>query len=164
MDNQTKTHWKQLQDPRFIGAYALPNGDDMTVTITRVTKEEVKMMGGKKEDHTIVHLVDQKPLILNVTNSKSIAKLYGAYIEDWEGKQVTLYASTTKFGTEIVECLRIRPSVPEKRKKAIDAVRLAKAIASIKAGQFTVEKLRAGFALTEDQDREVSESMEKDDA
>jgi hypothetical protein len=160
MDNQqTKTHWKQLQDPRYIGAYALPNGNDLIVTITRVQKEEVTMMGGKKEDHTIVYLADQKPLILNVTNSKSIAKLYGAYIEDWEGKDITLYASTTKMGGEIVECLRVRPAVPKKQKPAITADRLTKAIASIVSGQYTTEKLRAQFDLTDDQEKQVSDSV-----
>jgi hypothetical protein len=157
--NQTKTHWKQLQDPRFIGAYALPNGDDMTVTITNVRKEEVTMMGGKKEDHTIVYLANQKPLILNVTNSKSIAKLYGAYIEDWEGKDITLYASTTKMGGEIVECLRIRPSVPKKQKPPIPEERLTKAIASIVAGQYTTEKLHAQFDLTEEQGKRVTDAV-----
>lgn len=159
MDNQTKTHWKKLQDPRFIGAYALPNGNDMTVTITNVRKEEVTMMGGKKEDHTIVYLANQKPLILNVTNSKSIAKLYGAYIEDWEGKDITLYASTTKMGGEIVECLRIRPSVPKKQKPLIPEERLTKAIASIVAGQYTTEKLRIQFDLTEEQDKRVNDAV-----
>jgi hypothetical protein len=157
--NQTKTHWKQLQDPRFIGAYALPNGDDMTVTITNVRKEEVTMMGGKKEDHTIVYLANQKPLILNVTNSKSIAKLYGAYIEDWEGKDITLYASTTKMGGEIVECLRIRPSVPKKHKPPIPEDRLTKAIASIVAGQYTTEKLHAQFDLTDEQIKRVTDAV-----
>jgi hypothetical protein len=148
--NQTKTHWKQLQDPRFI---------DMTVTITNVRKEEVTMMGGKKEDHTIVYLANQKPLILNVTNSKSIAKLYGAYIEDWEGKDITLYASTTKMGGEIVECLRIRPSVPKKQKPSIPEDRLTKAIASIVAGQYTTEKLHGQFDLTEEQDKRVKDAV-----
>lgn len=160
MDNQqTKTHWKQLQDPRFIGAYALPNGDDMTVTITQVRKEEVTMMGGKKEDHTIVYLANQKPLILNVTNSKSIAKLYGAYIEDWEGKDITLYASTTKMGGEIVECLRIRPQVPKRQKPVITADRLKNAIKSIVSGQYTTEKLRANFELTTDQETEINDAI-----
>ena len=99
----TRTHWKQLINPDYIGAYALPNGDDLTVTIDFVPNEVVTGSGGKKEECTVAHLVGQKPLILNVTNSKSIHKLYGPYIEDWRGKQITLYASTTKLAGEIVE-------------------------------------------------------------
>jgi hypothetical protein len=148
---EKRTHWKQLVDPRYIGAYALPNGNDLTVTIELVQLEEVTMMGGKKEDHSIMYLKGQKPMILNATNSKSIHKLYGPYIEDWVGKQITLYASTAKLGGELVECLRIRPSIPAREKKPISGERLTKALEQIKAGTYTLDKLRAQFALTDDQ-------------
>lgn len=148
---EKRTHWKQLVDPRYMGAYALPNGNDLTVTIERVQLETVTMMGGKKEDHSIMYIKGQKPMILNATNSKSIHKLYGPYIEDWVGKQITLYASTTKLGNEMVECLRIRPNIPARERARISDERLSKALEQIKAGTYTVEKLRAGFALTKDQ-------------
>lgn len=157
MTTDTKTHWKQLVDPRYIGAYALPNGDDITVTIERVQLETVTMMGGKKEDHTIAYLKGQKPMILNVTNSKSIHKLYGPFIEDWAGKQVTLFASTAKMGGELVECLRIRPTVAAKKKQAIPDARFQAAMGQIKAGTYTAEKLRAGFILNEEQEAALTE-------
>ena len=157
---ETKTHWKKLVDPRFIGAYALPNGDDLTVTIEHVKLETITMMGGKKEDHTIAYFAGQKPMILNVTNSKSIHKLYGAYIEDWAGKQITLFASTAKMGGEMVECLRIRPSVARKAKEAIKDARLDAAIISIKNGDFTKEKLYLKFSLTAEQEKKLNESLE----
>lgn len=159
----SKTHWKQLINPDYIGAYALPEGEDLTVTIDYVQNEVVTGSGGKKEECMVAHLVGQKPLILNVTNSKSIHKLYGPFIEDWRGKQVTLYASTTKLAGDIVECLRIRPQVAkvDNRQKINDA-RLEKAIASIKAGEFTLEKLRAGFLLTPAQEIKVVEALEKE--
>lgn len=153
----TKTHWKKLVDPRFIGAYALPNGDDMTVTIEHVQLETITMMGGKKEDHSIAYIKGQKPLILNVTNSKSIHKLYGPFIEDWAGKQVTLFASTAKMGGEMVECLRIRPSVAVKKLQAITDDRLIKALGQIKAGSYSMEKLRAGFVITDTQESMITE-------
>ena len=148
----TKTHWKKLVDPRFIGAYALPNGDDLTVTIEYVQLETVTMMGGKKEDHSIMYLAGQKPMILNVTNSKSIHKLYGPFIEDWAGRQITLFASTAKMGGELVECLRIRPTVTVKKRKPITDERFNKALAGIKAGTYTTERLRAAAILTEAQE------------
>jgi len=153
----TKTHWKQLVDPRFIGAYALPNGDDLTVTIEYVQLETIKMMGGKSEDHSVMHLVGQKPMILNATNSKSIHKLYGPYIENWAGKQITLFASTAKMAGEMVECLRIRPNVPQREKKPITGDRLTKALEQIKKGSYTTQKLRATFHLTDDQETILSD-------
>jgi hypothetical protein len=155
--NETKTHWKKLVDPRYIGAYALPNGDDITVTIERVQLETVTMMGGKKEDHTICYIKGQKPMILNVTNSKSIHKLYGPFIEDWAGKQITLFASTAKLGNELVECLRIRPSVAKKAPAQLTDARFKAAMEGIKARTYTAAKLRAGAALTDAQQAALKE-------
>lgn len=157
---EKKTHWKQLINPEYIGAYSLPNGEDLTVTMKSVSREMVTMAGGKKEECTVVKLENNKPMILNATNSKSIHRLYGAYIEDWAGKKITLHASTTKFGGELVECLRIRPSVAKQGKSAITDERLKKAIASIQDGAFTVEKLNAQFELTESQQVYLNDNLE----
>lgn len=153
MSEQSKTHWKMLINPDYIGAYALPNGQDMTVTMERIGREIVTSTGGKKEECTVARLVGQKPLILNVTNQKSIARLYGPYIEDWAGKQITLFASTTKLAGEMVECIRIRPQVMQQKpqKQPLNDDRLDKAIASIKAGEFTRERLLSQFILNEKQ-------------
>ena len=159
MSEQTKTHWKRLVNPDYIGAYALNPDEDLTVTIDYVQREQVMGADGKKEECTVAHLKGHKPLILNITNSKSINKLYGPYIEDWAGKKITLYASTTKAFGDIVECLRIRPTVARPAKQRISADRLKKAIASIVAGDYTTEKLRAQFDLTEAQEREVAEAV-----
>jgi hypothetical protein len=153
------THWKRLANPEYIGAYALEPDQDLTVTIDYVHREEVKGTGGKKEECTVAHLVNQKPMILNATNSKTIHKLYGPYIEEWAGKQITLFASTTRMAGETVECLRIRPTVTKPARKRIDEVRLTKAIGSIIAGQYTTEKLRAQFDLTDDQETRVNEAV-----
>jgi hypothetical protein len=161
MNEQTKTHWKRLINPDYIGAYALNPDEDLTVTIDYVQREQIVGTDGKKEDATVAHLKGHKPLILNVTNSKSIAKLYGPYIEEWAGKEITLYASMTKAFGDVVECLRIRPSVAKKRKPSIPPDRLKKAIASIVAGQFTTERLRAQFELTPEQNKQVNDAIKE---
>lgn len=149
-----KTHWKKLINQAYIGAYWLPEGEDVTVTIDYITREIITGTGGKKEECTVAHLKgDVKPFILNPTNSKTIAKLYGPYIEDWAGKRITLYASTTKMAGDTVECLRIRPQVAAKVAKPINQDRFGKAIAAIKAGTYTAVQLRAGAALTDEQEK-----------
>lgn len=158
----TKTHWKLLINPDYLGAYSLPNGEDATVTIDFVQTEEITGSQGKKEHCTVAHLVNQKPMILNVTNSKSIAKLYGPFIEDWAGKKITLFATTTKLAGDVVECLRIRPQVAVKRKTPITDDRLDKAIASIKAGTFTTIKLHETYILTDDQAAKVTTELSKE--
>jgi len=150
-----KTHWKKLQNPDFIGAYWLPEGQDVTVTIDHVVREMITGSGGKKEECTVAHLQGVKPFILNVTNSKSIAKLYGPYIEDWAGKQITLFASTAKLAGDVVECLRVRPKVTVREAQSIPDARLNKAITAIKAGTYTTDQLRTNFALTAEQDAKL---------
>lgn len=146
-----KTHWKRLINPDYLGAYSLEEGQDLTVVIESVCRDVVTGTGGKKEECTIAYLKGQKPFILNNTNSKSIAKLYGPYIEDWAGKPITVFASTTKLAGDTVECLRIRPVVAKRQKQGISDERLTAAIAQIKAGAYTVEKLHHQFTLTRDQ-------------
>lgn len=162
MSEPVKTHWKQLTDPRFIGAYALPNGADLTVTINYVQKDTITMMGGKKEDHLLMYLYDGwKPMILNATNGKTIEKLYGAYIEDWAGQRITLYASTTKMGSDIVECLRIRAKVPPTEKETLTAARFTKALAGVKAGTYAAATLRDKFALTDAQHAALNAAVQE---
>lgn len=146
-----KTHWKRLINPDYIGAYSLEEGQDLSVVIESVCRDVVTGTGGKKEESTIAYLKGQKPFILNNTNSKSIAKLYGPYIEDWSGKPINLFASTTKLAGDTVECLRIRPVVAKRQKQGISDERLTAAIAKIKAGEYSIDKLRTQFALTRDQ-------------
>lgn len=158
MNAVAKTHWKVLVNPDYMGAYSLPEGQDVTVTILSVGREMVKGEGGKKEECTVAQIKGNKPLILNRTNCKSIEKLYGSpYIEDWAGKQITLFATTTKVAGETVACLRIRPKVAERTKATLTDERLDKAIESIQTGQFTLEKLMARHELTEAQQAKLHE-------
>ena len=109
-----RTHWKQLVNTDYIGAYAL-DGQDLTLTIKTVQHEQVTGTNGKKEVCPVAYFAeDCKPMILNRTNMKQITKLYNSpYIEDWSGKKITIYPTTTKLGGEVVECLRIRPVIPK---------------------------------------------------
>jgi len=110
-----KTHWKQLVNTDYLGAYALKDGEDMVLTIKSVRQEMVTGNGGKKESCTVAHFAETgvKPMILNRTNMKTITKLYKSpYIEDWAGKRIQVYQTTTKLAGETVECLRIRDFIP----------------------------------------------------
>lgn len=111
-----KTHWKKLENPDYLGTYALQPGQDLTLQIKSVGQEEVyNVNNNKKETCTVVHFTDKsvKPMILNVTNCKTISKLYDTpYIEDWPGKFITVYAAKVKAFGETVEALRIRNKIP----------------------------------------------------
>lgn len=113
----THTHWKKLQNPDYIGAYALEPGQEIAVTIKTVRREMVTGPDGKKEECTILYFIEPvKPMILNTTNSKTIEKIYKTpYIEEWEGKKIQLFADKVKAFGEVVEALRIRPFVPREK-------------------------------------------------
>ena len=117
----SETHYKKLINPDYLGAYSLDPGKDMVLTIGSVSRETITGTGGKKEECPVCHWQENaKPMILNMTNMKTIAKMYGPYIEHWAGKKVQIYASTTKFGGDTVECLRIRKDPPQDVKIACE--------------------------------------------
>ena len=145
------THWKQLINLDYIGAYSLEKGKDLTVTIKMVVREIVTGAGGKKEQCTVAHLEGQKPLILNRTNQKMITRIYGTpYIEEWVGKKITLYASTTKLAGDMVECLRIReikPALPEL--DPLDTVNFEKVKKALNNG-YTLDQIKLKWSIRPD--------------
>lgn len=88
-------------------------GRDVTLTIAKVAREELQMKGGVKEKKVVVYFAKtEKKLVLNKTNADSIAQLYGTQAEAWVGKRVTLFPTTTQCGREVVDCIRVRETVP----------------------------------------------------
>jgi hypothetical protein len=114
-----KTHWKKMVNMDYLGTYSLDDGKDITLTIDYVRQEVVTGNSGRKEQCMVAHFKENvKPMILNRTNAKTITKVVGSpYVEDWNGKRITLYADTTRFGGDIVECLRVRPYSPPETKR-----------------------------------------------
>lgn len=109
------THWKKLTNPDYLGAYAFQPGQDMIATIKFVANEIVTGADGKKESCSVMHFVenDIKPLVLNATNNKTIAKaLKTPYVEHWAGKKIQLYVETVKAFGEMVDAVRVRPFLP----------------------------------------------------
>lgn len=118
----SETHWKRLINPDYLGAYSLDPGKDIVLTIKTVRKEMITGTGGKKEECIVCHWQeDQKPMILNVTNCKTIAKLAGTpYIEKWAGLRIQIGQDVTRFGNDMVECLRVRKEPPEEASVVCD--------------------------------------------
>lgn len=112
-ERQEKHHWKEALPGDYLGAWSL-NGDDRILTIKNAGREIVTGANGKKEELLVIHWQENElPMVCNRTNAKTIAKLYSPYLEDWRGKKIQLFPTTTRFGGEIVECLRIRPTAPK---------------------------------------------------
>lgn len=104
------THWKKLTNPNYLGAYSLDNGADIVLTIREVRMEAVIGSDGKKEDCAVCYWQEnEKPMIMNTTNLKMVAKLSGSdYIENWVGQKVRIGTEKVRaFGT-VTDALRIR--------------------------------------------------------
>ena len=124
------THWKQLANYDYLGAYSLNDKKEMTVTIKKVVQELVTVNAGRKENCIVAYFSDSdKPMILNKTNCKTITKLHGTpNIEEWQGKKITLFASTASLAGETVECLRIRPYVAADKTEPLPEITLEQAL------------------------------------
>lgn len=104
-------HYKLMFPSKYVGAHDLKG--DTTVEILSIKMDTLVLERGDKEDKPIVRFKGtKKALVLNKTNAKTIAKLYGNDTDNWIGKKVILFATTCQaFGAD-VECIRIRPHEP----------------------------------------------------
>lgn len=104
----------------YIAAHDL-RGKDVTKTIKGVTVEELRLTGGGKEKKPVISFSDtKKRLVLNKTNAKSIASLHGNDTAGWIGKKIALFPTTTLFGRNTVECVRVRERVAASDSAPVD--------------------------------------------
>lgn len=114
MTENKGTHYRKVFDSPYLSSMDVV--DPITLTIARVT-QEVDKTKKSKETFNTAYFAEKfirpgeklKPMILNATNSKTMAKLTGSpFIEDWAGARVTVYVERgIKFGRETVDGLRI---------------------------------------------------------
>jgi hypothetical protein len=107
------TDYRTLFDKENLGAWDL-GGRECVVTIETVKPGEVGGHQGKKKERKpiITFKGKRKKFVCNVTNAATIAGLYGPHVEKWIGKRIVIYPTTTTFGRETVDCIRVRPVVP----------------------------------------------------
>lgn len=105
--------FRTMFDKDYLYAFML-NGREVTVEIARVQGGQIKGDGGKSSKKPICHFKGKdKPLALNVTNCKTIAAMYGNNTDNWIGKRITIYPTTTDFGGKTVDCIRVRQGIPQ---------------------------------------------------
>jgi hypothetical protein len=156
----TKTHWKKLTNPDYIGAYSLMDGkestNELTVQIDKVVRQLVTGADGKQEQCTVAHLKGQKPFILNATNQKIMTKLFGSpFIEDWAGRPMTLYVAKVKAFGDTVDALRVRdkPPVVSLPSLAPGHPRWDGAKQAIAGKTTTIEVIKKSFSLTPENEK-----------
>lgn len=107
------THFREHFDSNYIGHWDLEG--DVVVTIDQIRPGTVEGEKGRKDKKAVAKLKEfQKPWVVNVTNCKTIAGIYGAHVEQWIGKRITLYEDTTRNAEgKTVSCIRVRPTAPK---------------------------------------------------
>lgn len=129
------THILELFDPsEYVAAFEL-KGRDVTATISRVVGGEVQGEDGKKAKKPIIYFNDwPKPLVLGKKMAKQLIKMYGTDPKAYVGKQLTMYPTEEKCFGEMMEVVRLRPTVrrtsqppppPEQPKPIAERVTLA---------------------------------------
>lgn len=157
-----KTHFRKIKSPNYLGSWDLMNDDGSFVkkvmTIKSASTEQITDHRGQKSDEAILKFENYKPMILNHTNVRAIAKaLKSPYIEDWQGKQVTIYVKTVKAFGEYHDALRIEPIAPVKTKEnTLSENRFKKALEALKTGQTTIDAIKK-YKLSESQLKTLSE-------
>lgn len=109
---------KMGQNPDYLGSWDIEGlpGKTVTLTIEKIVDEEVVAVG-QKEVCTVCHWTDKnfKKMILNVTNKKTLCKLYKTKdTEQLKGKSVVIGIEKVKAFGDIHDALRIRKLVPQK--------------------------------------------------
>lgn len=84
--------------------------DDMTVTVQALKRVNVARDDEDPDYKWVVKYAEfEKPMVLNATNIKRMAKALGDDTDDWIGNSVVLYVDPDiEFGGNVVGGLRIR--------------------------------------------------------
>lgn len=116
--------FRALYGRDYIGSWDLVERD-RTLKIARVVQAVLRSTEeGKKPDKRPVIYFEgtDKGFVLNVTNGTTIAGLYGNKVAGWIGKRITLYASTCMSFGKRVDCIRVRPAVPNQKMRTSEPI------------------------------------------
>jgi len=104
--------YRDAFDARFLRFREL-KGKPRTVLITQARWLKSSNKSETKKQPLLTLQEFEKPWAINVTNCETIAQLYGNKDpKSWVGKRVTLYPTKTRFGSEVVDCMRVKDTIP----------------------------------------------------
>ena len=158
---ETLTHWKTQFNYDWLGAYSLPNGKDIVLTIKETKKEMVTGNNGKKDELLICYFMENvKPMILCKTNCDIITNLLGSpHLEKWKGHVVQIGSDKVDAFGKKTDALRVRPfppelNKPEKEKVETGSVKWNGIVSALKGG-YTLEQAQTKYIFTKEQIKEL---------
>jgi hypothetical protein len=75
-------------------------------------KQELVGQGQDQKKKPVLYLEDQKPIVLNKTNTEVLEEAFGDS-DDWPGHKIKVRCVKVDFGGKRVDGLRIEPIVPK---------------------------------------------------
>lgn len=159
--SETLTHWKSQFNYEWLGAYSLPDGQDIILTIREAKREKVVGNNGKKDECLVCYFMENvKPMIINKTNCKTITKLVGTpYLEKWKGQIIQIGSDNVDAFGEQVDALRVRKfppklNKPEKEKVETGSIAWKGIVTALQSG-YTLEQAQTKYIFTKEQVKEL---------
>ena len=108
------THWRNLFESKsmLLGSHNLNEGEELICEIINTGIQTIKNKAGKDENVPVILFNNAPPMVLNITNTKTIASLYGDLYNQWVGKSIQVYATKVKAFGAVTTALRVRPVIP----------------------------------------------------
>ena len=129
------THWKNLFPSKMmlLGSQNLLEGEELIATIKSVSMQTIKSNSGKDDVVPVVVFETAPPMVLNITNSRTIASLYGEDYDKWAGRSIQIYVTDVKsFGGGQQKGLRIRQAIPVTNESVSDHEEALRACTTMK--------------------------------
>lgn len=110
----TTTHWKNLFAKKcmLLGSHNLNEGEELVLQIMSVGISEIKNQNGKTEHVPVLQFNNCPPMVLNITNTRTIVSMYGEHYDKWSGCYIQLFSAMIKVKGVEQSALRIRPKKP----------------------------------------------------
>lgn len=112
----SETDYRELMDKTYLGAWDLPENEDLILTISKVTSGDVTNEQHETQKRILITFKEkEKPMVCNVTNAEAISKVaHSTKIEKWIGVRVALYPKhdVKAFG-KLRDAIRIREYPPK---------------------------------------------------
>ena len=108
------THWRNLFESKsmLLGSHNINEGEELVCEISNTGIQTIKNKSGKDENVPVILFTNAPPMVLNITNTKTIAALYGDLYNQWVGKSIQVYATKVKAFGAVTTALRVRPVIP----------------------------------------------------
>jgi hypothetical protein len=96
---------------RYFKAADLPH--EKKLRIKSVTEEEIGMGADKEKKLVTWFTNDDRGLVLNKTNNRTLRSAFGDVCDEWKGKIIVLFPTTDDFRGRMVPVLRVRIPPPK---------------------------------------------------